>query len=835
MTPLDLGKDADIKELIGIATFGYPLGTLLSASPKAFPVISVLPSRVTTLSQTNGRLAGFQLEIRIAPGHSGGPVVDASGKVVGVAVASTNRDGESPMIPVGRIREFLAAPGIAFEMPPVPFDARTKPATWDIRLQPPLPRAKLPEGLSVAVTIKADDGRPRRYTAAPIGRGIYRTTLYPYLDVDLSVRDKATRRFLYAVYVKDHKITVAGKRLLLSDLDVLYAGPSPRVRNRDGQEIRGKIEALGEGIRMFDNKPVTIDLSQEVEITVQKEPLRVGSLPWPSIESLVEVKRGSKVVARSQQRALLTVASAKNAGTTMAANTAGSSASPSPGSSVPRDERLKIGRVLDVDGVAVGAARSIRPPKLALPDARLGSSADQVPDNPFVLKLSAPISDVVVGGGGRYLLLTQKDINRVAIFDVNAAAIIKSISLPSSNALVAAGASKFLVVFPEEKLIHRWNLNTLEREGGNQVSPIDGEIRAVAMGADSSGPALAFWCGRASGNLYPAWLSMIDLDSLTVLQVSGSFSVGGSGTYKGQETVSPGGGRFHVESVGGISRIHIRASAGGSFYGIWNSDSWPSGFHTLSVRGKSLFAINEQGAFAHLAPGCDAQTVFTGSGGRLDTEGKPQGLAGPPSANSPAEMTLPTSDPLYSLSIGGLPAALPESRHPNPPPGGVTAAIHATGDGTRLLLVTGLSEMSGLDRHDLFIQSDLTIDKRFHLVPAAQLLVTIPASNDRLVLRRLDLDSALNRAGGEYLLTAALPLLVATPGHDLEHQVIVKSRKGGVTYALANGPDGLSVTPAGKIVWPVPRELASQDVKAVVSVGDASDREVFLTLRIHVR
>ncbi len=834
---LELGRDADVKELNELVTFGYPLGKVLSVNPNDFPQISVLPSRITTLSHLNGRLMGFVLETSIAPGNSGGPVLDASGKVVGVAVASANETAREPMIPVGRLREFLAAPGVIFEMPPVLYDARTKPATWDIQVQPPTPKAKLPEDLSVTVRVKANGGRPRRYTAAPIGHGAYRARVMPYLDVDLSVRDSATRQFQFGVYMKDHGITVGGTKLLLSDLDFLYGGASPRVRTTAGREIRGKIAGLGGGMRMFDNKAVTIDLSQDIEITVQKEPLKVGSLPWPSLESLVEVKQGSKVVARSQQQAMLTVSPRKAApaGASVAANTPGSSPGSSHSSSTPRDDRLKLGRVLDIDGIPVGAGKSIQPPKLVLPEAQLGSAADQGSSNPLIMKLNAPISNVVVGGGGRYLLLTQKDAHSLAVFDVNAAAIVKTISLPSANALVAAGASKFLIVFPDEKLIQRWNLNTLQREGGNRVSPIDGQIKALAMGADSNGPVLAFWGYPAQGNLYPAWLSMIDPDSLTVFRVGGAFSVGGSGTYKGQETVSPSGGAFQVESVGGISRIHIRSAAGGTLFGIWNSNGWPSGFHTLSVHGKSLFAINEYGPFAHLAPGCDGQTVFTGSGGRLDTEGKPQARSDSPRAETAAEMTIPTSDALYYLSIGGLPAALPEARHPSPPPGGVTLAVHATGDGARLLSVTGLSEMAGLDRHDLFIESDFTIDKRFHLVQAAKLLITIPASNDRLVLRRLDLDAALNRAGGDYLIAASLPLLVATPGQKLEHQIVVKSRKGGITYTLANGPDGLSVTPEGKITWLVPKGHARQDAKAVVSVGDASDKELFLTLRICIQ
>ena len=330
-----------------------------------------------------------------------------------------------------------------------------------------------------------------------------------------------------------------------------------------------------------------------------------------------------------------------------------------------------------------------------------------------------------------------------------------------------------------------------------------------------------------------AWFSLIDVESLSVLRVA-SMVHAGSASYRGIETRSPSGGAFMVDaSASERTWPHLRASAGGLLYGVWTSNAWPSGFHSLSLRGGALIATNESGPFAHLAPGADNRTIFTGSGGRLDADGKPQGRVDP-APSAAAELTVPSSDPLYYLGIGGLAAALPEARHPVAAPAEVTATIHATGDGTRLLTVNGLTEMAGQDRNDLFIESDFTVDKRFHLVPAAHLLITIPPSNDRLVLRRLDVEEALGRAG-DFLIVAALPAMAATPGRKLEHQVVARSKKGGLTYAVANGPDGLGVAADGKITWLVPKELAGKDVQAVVSVGDASDREVFLTLKIYVK
>src|SRR5262249_20112142 len=45
------------------------------------------------------------------------------------------------------------------------------------------------------------------------------------------------------------------------------------------------------------------------------------------------------------------------------------------------------------------------------------------------------------------------------------------------------------------------------------------------------------------------------------------------------------------------------------------------------------------------------------------------------------------------------------------------------------------------------MKHDFTFDKRVLLIPQAKLLITIPLSNDRLILYRIDLESALPRIG----------------------------------------------------------------------------------------
>ncbi len=115
-------------------------------------------------------------------------------------------------------------------------------------------------------------------------------------------------------------------------------------------------------------------------------------------------------------------------------------------------------------------------------------------------------------------------------------------------------------------------------------------------------------------------------------------------------------------------RVHVRASAGGELFGIWHTNGSPSGFQTLTVHGASLRAIYNHDGLDHLAPGPDGFTVYTGRGGPLNAEGKPVRGSDSRPPTSP-EMTIPSSDPAYYLSVRGL----GESRSPNQPRGAVTA------------------------------------------------------------------------------------------------------------------------------------------------------------------
>jgi WD40 repeat protein len=1147
LTPLELGKDNMLTETAPVLTLGFPFGRNTTVRGESYPDISVIPSRITALRHDQGRLEGIQFDGQLNPGNSGGPVVDEAGRVIGVAVATIRGAAMNLAIPVGRLSEFLAAPGLVFEPPPLAYKDRSRPVTWTIKVQPATPAAKLPEKLSVTVTIGDGVGEPRTVAAQPVGGGVFKVKVTP-VPHDPGQKIELNARFpggqTVQVEVKDRDVKVGDTRFMLSDLQLLFSGPSPRAHTRRGQVVFGPIIGLGKTKTRVGTKTMTIDLNAASQITVR--PLDPPP-PVQAVEALVEAKQGSKVLATVHKRADLSgvpapTAVALRVGRNIVIVPARAPAPTIRGPQGPSDEGLvQIGGVLDVDGVPRGAGKAIHPPSVAIGEARIGeappsaagsevrrllghtnevmdlvlsrdgqylvscdldgiirvwdpksgaplrtlrghrgqvfalalspdgrrvlsggedtvlrlwdlvqgqllreyrghadaiyaiaftpdgrrclsagggrpgfrpgtdraiwvrdlengrviarwtghtgiidalaisldgrlalsSSSDQTarlwdiatgaelrrfpgqpeldlhaifspdgrraivtsaghlirifdvengrelfqlrghgakvdslatspdgrilvsgsfhermfriwdmadgrslgqialegnpqlgtftpdgrrifwsfsdktvrefalpdsvlpsrqsdargPSDPSVRTLGGKISDVAVGGGGRYLILTLKEARQIAVFDVNAADIVKTIALPSENALVTAGAKAFFIAFPDQGLFQRWDLETMTREGANLPSPIRARLKGLAMGSDSDGPLLAVWSPDSNNN-FPQQVrfSFLDPNTLKVLK-AGPITNGG---FQGIGSVSPSGGTILLHPFL-QQRVHVRASAGGDLYGIWQTNGSPSGFQTLAVRRSALKGIYNHDSLDHLAPGPDGLTVYTGRGGELDAEGKPLRGSDSRPPTSPA-LTIPSTDPVYYLSINGL----NQNRSPNSPATAVTASVHAASDGTRLLTVQQLDEMKGVGNSEAWIADDFTNEKRFHLIPAARLLITIPPTNDRLVLRRLDIEKALDQLRVDTLIVTTPSNLHAEAGKVLHHRIEARSKAGGLRYALADGPDGLTVSPTGELTWTPPRRPVGDTVKAVVTVADPSGRERFHTITIRV-
>ncbi len=242
LTALELGNEAPLKELVNVFTFGYPFGRSTAVGKAEYPDVTVLGSRITSLQRTRGRLQEIQFDNQLNPGNSGGPVLDASGKVVGVAVATVRAASLNMAIPVNTLADFLTAPGLECDPPPVVSDDRDKPVTWKIQVQPPRPGANAPEGLSVVVTVPNEAGQPSVFPAQPTSDGVYEakvipTPRAPFRRVDLVIKHGNSEQYL-EVRLKDDDVMAGGSRYISSVLRLLFGGPTLPT-----QAVRGRIKS----------------------------------------------------------------------------------------------------------------------------------------------------------------------------------------------------------------------------------------------------------------------------------------------------------------------------------------------------------------------------------------------------------------------------------------------------------------------------------------------------------------------------------------------------------------------------------------------------------------
>ncbi len=117
--PIDLGQKAELAETMPVFIFGFPLGELLSTT-RGNPAMTVGKGSVSSLREDDrGELAFVQLDGELNPGNSGGPVVDAKGRLVGVAVAKIRGTRISMAVPPSLLTKMLngrvAATGLRAE------------------------------------------------------------------------------------------------------------------------------------------------------------------------------------------------------------------------------------------------------------------------------------------------------------------------------------------------------------------------------------------------------------------------------------------------------------------------------------------------------------------------------------------------------------------------------------------------------------------------------------------------------------------------------------------------------------------------------------------------
>jgi predicted Zn finger-like uncharacterized protein len=412
-----------------------------------------------------------------------------------------------------------------------------------------------------------------------------------------------------------------------------------------------------------------------------------------------------------------------------------------------------------------------------------------------VRQLPGSIDDLCVGGGGRFILLRLPSLRKIALFDVNEAKVVHYFPCAEDNLPFAAGMTKLVMVSPGSNTIQRWDLLTREKEL-TVALPAGNPVRSILMGSASEGPVLVVAGGK----------TFLDLK-----------------TFKPRAIQEVQGGGFPGFRGGSVSRV----SADGTVFGAWEPSTSPQGLNVTILEGTTLKRYYQHMSVGHVVPGPDGKHLFTARG-IFTSETRPVGKA---QENAQSAYVVPAvhGDFYLNLPLGN--GELYKT--------GFT--VHLVGDERPLARVPydmdHFARGPGVTGNEAFNHWDREVfgnDKRMLLVPDAKLLILIPFTNDRIVVKRFDIDEAMDKAGIDYLFVTSRPTATIARGKEFVYQITAKSKRGGLKYRLESGPEGMRVTPEGVVYWRVPADHGVQQISVLITVSDSAGQETFHTFKLNV-
>jgi predicted Zn finger-like uncharacterized protein len=384
-------------------------------------------------------------------------------------------------------------------------------------------------------------------------------------------------------------------------------------------------------------------------------------------------------------------------------------------------------------------------------------------------ELPGRIEDVCVGGGGRFLLFKLLDERKLAIFDVVEAKVIKIVATSSANAKIAAGMNKWVVLDPETRMLQSYSFKTLEPEKVVKVEA-DAAPAVMAMGSGSNGPLVISSIQLGAKNE----TNILDPDTLT------SF------------------GTFDLGQFARLSEPRLNASANGTMFVF---ESMP--MQTIVIKDRVIDRLVGGGTL----PAPDASRVF-GQAGLYNDKQQPVTIV--PTNQANPVWFVPGVEGKCYLAVSGKSARGADQKS-------IQVAIHLDDPRKPLAArtdVTGLEGVVGLDG------SALTppLQKHLFLIPDAKVLAVVPASKDRVILHRWDVDAALAKAADAAPFVTSRPTRPAVQGQRFSYQIKISAASDELDFRKLEGPPGSAVNPTGLVTWQVPADYPEKEAHFRVSI-----------------
>lgn len=331
------------------------------------------------------------------------------------------------------------------------------------------------------------------------------------------------------------------------------------------------------------------------------------------------------------------------------------------------------------------------PPELTV-DERLQRAGAKI------YKASGPFEDIQIAGGGRYLVAQMLSPPKVGVFDV-AAGSWQYVSIPTPEFLLAANREFLFVLTPQLETLTRWSLGNLNSQADTEISGLR-EVRVMAVGVDSTTSPLLIADAADLHFLDPVTLRRLPIKRPAELEMA------------------------HVLNSRIPNDVRMRAAANGSAFTWWRTKTTPAGIHLLQLSGSTLKYLYEHTTGGYLAPSPDGSIIYTGEEGRFGATLKSRD----PQTRKRRQLIPDISGHKYLEVLRGREQGQP--------------VMHL-----RRFRVADDSEegapLEVFEMHSTYAQNldlnrgALTEDKRYILLADRGKLLTIPRSDDRIVVRSI--------------------------------------------------------------------------------------------------
>ncbi len=736
---LPLGDDASLLETMAVTAFGYRVDERVFVSNSPKPSVLVNVCHITSLEKQSGKLRSIHLDCELPAGCAGGPVVDSKGRIIGIVSAGRAEGRASTIIPVSHVNELVAKPEVLVQLPENLSDS----SEFQIQLVWPLGDLR---DLSVELQLENSDGSSQAVPSTKSGTGkfVFKTPAIIRRQSSRPMGIPATIHFSNAKLectLADRTFQISGKTFRLSSVSKFeFAGTRPaNITLRKGMKLSGDVVGLNRVPVNLGGYTFDLDLQRAERIDLRRSE---SQLP---VAYVVIVKRRDSMIHQLRG---------------------------------------------DLD----------------FPDESQNSAAATPRFTPYQgdtqrIKLPDTIHDAFVGRAGRYLLLLLRTARKLAVYDVNAVEVVRYLSLDDENVQIAAGLEHLFVVYPDQNRIERWSLMSFEKELAAKL-PIQGVVRAIAMGNASYGPLLVHWSSARGAGGRPSF-TFFNVDTLKPL------------------VIAP----FRLQKLNNGDNVHMRSAASGDVFGIWCTNRSPQGMETLTLARDrvSLDYLHESGGY--VVPTADGTGILTQTRGLYSVNLR-RIRSTPLQSEQPC---FPSTHDRYYVTVPVTQAA----RRANS--GRATkvkvGAVNATNSGEPLVPLPQFEEFSKLSNPS-WNQNDFTFDKRIHYVVQADQIVSIPFSNDQLVVRRFSLSEAHRKLGQDYLYVSSVPSPRFIPGEIYQYSIDVVSSRKSVKFKLINGPDGMTISDTGELLWTVPANWPEQVTRIILSVSNAAAASTYQSIKI---